>query len=113
MRMSPNDRLLQTVSASSDVYIEETFSILACGGTVVIGAETPLDATEFLRQIDAEGITVAGLPTAALHALIGSWPAGERIPPRSMLRRIIVGGQQLSASAAQKWRKRRVVDRRR
>jgi len=103
--LKPSDRVLQFSSISFDIAVEEIFPTWVAGGSVVLWAEgMSLDASEFLRWIRQQSVTVLDLPTAYWHELVHALPELEEALPVS-LRLVIVGGEKASADAFRSWRK--------
>ena len=100
-----NDRVLQFSSISFDIAVEEIFPTWFAGATVVLRSDQmSLAATDFLRWIGQQGITVLDLPTAYWHELVHEVAEShEELPQR--LRLVIVGGEKASASAYASWLK--------
>jgi amino acid adenylation domain-containing protein len=106
--LGPADRVLQFTALSFDVSIEEMLPSWLKGCTVVLRTEEALASIgQFLRFIEAEGITVLNVPTAFWHALVDSFPA-EVIP--QCVRLVVIGGEKASLPHYQAW-KRHVGDR--
>ena len=100
-----SDRVLQFSSISFDIAVEEIFPTWFAGATVVLRSDQmSLAATDFLRWIGQQGITVLDLPTAYWHELVHEvTESHEELPER--LRLVIVGGEKASASAYASWLK--------
>ncbi|MFZ0417791.1 MAG: amino acid adenylation domain-containing protein [Candidatus Sulfotelmatobacter sp.] len=99
------DRVLQFSSISFDIAVEEIFPTWFAGATVVLRSDQmSLAATDFLRWIKQQRITVLDLPTAYWHELVHELAEShEKLPER--LRLVIVGGEKASASAYASWLK--------
>ena len=76
------DRVLQFASPVFDVAAEEIFPTLIAGGTVIArsGYRVP-SVTEFLAQIEEEGVTVVNLPSGYWHEWVEA--LGQRFGRRS------------------------------
>ena len=99
------DRVLQFSSISFDIAIEEILPTWFAGGCVIPrGEQVPLTASEFLRWVGTQKITVLDLPTAYWHELVHELAESEQALPES-LRLVIVGGEKASASAYSAWLK--------
>ncbi|MGA2019851.1 MAG: amino acid adenylation domain-containing protein [Candidatus Sulfotelmatobacter sp.] len=100
-----SDRVLQFSSISFDIAVEEIFPTWFAGATVVLRRDQmSLAATDFLRWIKQQRITVLDLPTAYWHELVHELAEShEKFPER--LRLVIVGGEKASASAYAFWLK--------
>lgn len=97
-----SDRVLQFAAQSFDASIEEIFSTLAAGSTLVLRndkmASSPRD---FFATVGAQRISVLDLPTAFWHQIvhlsdIRPWPDCVRL--------LIVGGERASPAVLQKFR---------
>jgi amino acid adenylation domain-containing protein len=101
--MSDHDRVLQFCSLSFDAAVEEVFTTLCSGATLVFRSkDAPLDVPGFLQQVRREKITVLDLPTSYWHEWVSQF--GElREPIPSCLRLVIVGGEKALASALTTW----------
>lgn len=99
-QLTEQDRVLQFVTLSFDVCIEEIFPTLARGSTLVIrNDEMVASARGFLDAVSASRVTVLDLPTAFWHQLVYSelpWPADVRL--------IVTGGERMNARAHAKFR---------
>jgi amino acid adenylation domain-containing protein len=100
-----SDRVLQFSSISFDIAVEEIFPTWFAGATVVLRSDKmSLAATDFLRWIKQQRISVLDLPTAYWHELVHEVAEShERLPED--LRLVIVGGEKASASAYAAWLK--------
>ncbi len=101
--MTPTDRVLQFAGLSFDVAIEEVFTTLMSGATLVLRTdEMSASATEFLDQIEAQKLSVMNLPTAFWTVLTGYLKqSGRRLPPSARL--VIVGGEAISSRVLSDW----------
>ena len=101
--LGPGDRVLQFASIGFDVSIEELFPTWAAGATVVPRPDdVPILGREWLRWLQASGITVMNLPTAYWHEWVRDLDRlGEPLPPA--LRIVIAGGEQPLAAAYRAW----------
>ncbi|MEU0569105.1 amino acid adenylation domain-containing protein [Nonomuraea sp. NPDC005983] len=99
--LRPGDRVVQLASLSFDTHAEEVYPTLAAGATVVLLPDGGATLPDLLAH--QPDITVLDLPTAYFHHLVDlideiAWP--ER------LRLVILGGEQVQASAVTRWRER-------
>jgi non-ribosomal peptide synthetase component F len=99
--LTPADRVVQLASLSFDTHAEEIYPALAAGAAVVLlpGGGTTL--TELLAT--RQDITVLDLPTAYFHQLVEMI---DEVPWPPCLRLVIIGGEQVRASAVTRWRER-------
>jgi len=83
--LSPADRLLQFASTSFDASLDEIFSALLAGATLVLVSRQTIDNTEeFIQYVTAQQVTTAILPPVYLHLL-------ERHPLPSVTKLMTVG----------------------
>lgn len=98
-----DDRMLQFASLCFDTSVEEIFSCLTVGATLLLrtpGMATSID--ELLRRCDEWRATVLDLPTAFWHEL--TWEVSSRaltLPPS--VRLVIVGGERAIPSRVAMW----------
>lgn len=90
--LRPSDRVLQFASFGFDVWMEELFPTLSAGGAVVTVADRSLN--EVQRIVERHGVTVLNLPSRYWEI----WAAETGAAPDS-LRVLVVGSEQVSASA--------------
>jgi aspartate racemase len=103
--IEPCDRVLQFASISFDIAIEEIWPSWMAGATLVIRAtKTLMGASEFLRWIKAQRVSVLDLPTAYWHELVRELAESKQSLPES-LRLVIVGGEKASVAAYKSWLK--------
>ncbi|MFD4672028.1 amino acid adenylation domain-containing protein [Lentzea sp. NPDC058450] len=68
--LTPDSSVLQVCSMSFDGGVQDIFSTLVAGATLVLSGPDALhDPSALARQLKADGITVASLPPAVLAAL--------------------------------------------
>jgi amino acid adenylation domain-containing protein len=99
--LGPDDRVVQFASLSFDAHAEEIFPALAAGARVVLLPDGGASLPDFLAV--SPDVTVLDLPTAYWHQLVElidevAWP--------DALRLVILGGQQASGAAVDRWRQR-------
>ena len=97
------DRVLQFAPLHFDAAIEEIFTTLAAGATLVIRDESALESFEaFCGFLTAQRITVLDLPTAYWHELAHALHAGTaRLPER--VRTVIIGGEAALPERVAQW----------
>ncbi|AVT28234.1 non-ribosomal peptide synthetase [Plantactinospora sp. BC1] len=98
-RLTGTDRVVQFAEPSFDTHAEEIWPTLATGGTLVLLPDGAQSLPELLAADPA--ITVLDLPTAYWQELLGlvpDWPAALRL--------VILGGEQVDATAVARWRDR-------
>ncbi len=99
--LAPDDRIVQFASLSFDAHAEEIFPALVAGARVVLLPDGGASLPDFLAA--SPDVTVLDLPTAYWHQLVDlideiAWP--------NALRLVILGGQQVSGAAVDRWRER-------
>lgn len=99
--LGPDDRIVQFASLSFDTHAEEIFPALAAGARIVLLPDGGASLPDFLAV--SPDVTVLDLPTAYWHQLVDlideiAWP--------DALRLVILGGQQASGAAVDRWRER-------
>ena len=101
-QIAEGDRLLQFYSFSFDAAVEEIYSCLCTGGTLVLRTDEMLaDCQQFWQQCQEWQITVLNIPTAYWHLLTANLTSETRLP--SSLRLVIIGGEQALPSAIVQW----------
>ncbi|MFE6101524.1 non-ribosomal peptide synthetase [Streptomyces laurentii] len=104
-RLAPADRQLQFSSIAFDIALEEVFSTLGSGATLVLRDEDFRyeDVEDFLRQVDKRGLTVVNLPTGVWN----QWGRALRQVPQVRLpaavRLMVIGGEAAGPDAAEAW----------
>jgi amino acid adenylation domain-containing protein len=101
--LSPQDRVLQFASISFDAAVEEIYSTLCSGGTLVLRTEEMVSSSAtFCQQTTELGLTVWDLPTAFWHRLTQDLAQGiAQLPPS--LRSVIIGGERILPQMTQLW----------
>ncbi|SEH02914.1 amino acid adenylation domain-containing protein [Nonomuraea solani] len=99
--LRPGDQVVQLASLSFDTHAEELYPALTTGATVVLLPDGGATLPDLLAE--RPGITVLDLPTAYFHQLVDlideiAWPAALRL--------VVIGGEQVHATAAARWRRR-------
>ena len=100
---SGEDRALQFAGLSFDVAIEEIFTTLMSGATLVLrSAEMAESPSMFLDQIEEQQLSVLNIPTAFWTVLTKYMrTSGTGIPPS--VRLVIVGGERISPQILSEW----------
>ncbi|MFL6292628.1 MAG: amino acid adenylation domain-containing protein, partial [Thermoanaerobaculia bacterium] len=90
---APGDRVLQFAPLAFDISVEEIFTCLTAGATLVLRDDDMIASpSRFLARCRELGITVLDLPTAYGHELAPALAAGVPLPPA--LRLLIVAGEK-------------------
>ncbi|MCY7294915.1 amino acid adenylation domain-containing protein [Alteromonas sp. a30] len=103
IRLSPDDKILQSCALSFDVSIEEVLSTLNAGATLIVGLDPAKTDMPTLNQIlQKYGITTVNFPTA----LWNNWTdflADTGARPPASLHTVIIGSEMCSTSKLQRW----------
>lgn len=101
--ITDQDRVLQFSSMSWDTSSEEIYPCLACGGTLVLRGNDPVETFESLiRRTHRNRITVWNLPTSYWGELSQELISRKASLPES-LRLVIVGGEKISRDKVENW----------
>lgn len=97
------DRVLQFAALHFDASVEEIFSTLCSGATLVLRQASMLQSMPgFLRACDEQQITVLDLPTAFWHELAFCLSRGQAsLPP--WVRMVIIGGEATQPERIHQW----------
>ena len=99
------ERTLQFASVSFDISLEEIFTTLLAGGTLVLRDEDmPLGGPGLVDWLERRRISFMDLPTAFWHEWVSDLDRRGAAPP-STLRRLVVGGEKVSVDAWETWRR--------
>ena len=102
-QLCPEDRILQFASYSFDTAVEEIFSTLSCGATLVLRTDEMLSTiATFLQRCQDWQITVLDLPTAYWHQLISTL-AREQLTFLPPIRLVIIGGERAIPAQVKLW----------
>ena len=99
---APGDRNLQFASISFDASVEEIYSSLTRGATLVVRGEVQEGAAEFVERLRRQRITLLQLPTAYWHQLVTVMDAEELRLPEAV-RVLFVGGEKMLAQRLVSW----------
>ncbi len=101
--ISHGDRVLQFASLAFDTSVEEIFTTLTGGGTLVLRDDAMLDsAATFLARCGAQGISVLDLPTAYWNELVAS-ASGADWAQATALRLVVIGGDKVTVDRLRRW----------
>ena len=99
----PTDRVLQFSSLSFDIAVEEIFTTLYAGATLVLRPNSLPSIREFHELIEREAITVLDLATPFWHEWVMALEESTiPIPPES-LRLVIVGADTTAPERLASW----------
>jgi len=94
-----HDRMLQFCSLSFDASVEEIFSSLTRGASLILRSDDWLvDASGFWSLCDEYEVNIADLPTKFWEML-----ARAQLPVPESLRHIVIGGEQVNEHAIKAW----------
>ncbi|GIG65187.1 AMP-binding protein [Phytomonospora endophytica] len=101
--ITADDRVLQFAPLHFDAAVEEIFTTLAAGATLVVRDDSALESlAAFTAFAGAQGITVLDLPTAYWHELAYALHTGTaRLPPS--VRTVIIGGEAALPERVAQW----------
>lgn len=100
------DRVLQFASISFDAAVEEIFTTLIQGGTLVLRTKEMLRSIPaFLEACQKLDITVLDLPTAFWHQICAEL-ATENVRLTESIRTVIIGGERALPQWLEVWQKR-------
>ena len=101
--LTSRDKLLQFSSICFDISVEEIFTCLSVGATLVLRTEAMLNSSEdFWRCCQKWQLTILNTPTAYWHQLVA-----ELSPQDSQiyqdLRKVIIGGEEAQLDKVKRW----------
>ncbi len=98
-----SDRMLQFASINFDIAVEEIFTSLLAGSTLVLRSNEMLaDTKTFFQACQELRLSVLNLPTAYWHSFVGELSSIEAGLPDS-IRLVIVGGEKILPEAVKSW----------
>jgi len=98
-----SDRILQFASINFDASVEEIYTCLACGATLVLRTDAMLGSVSlFLEKCREWKLTVLDLPTAYWHELTSALSTETTTLPDS-LRLVIIGGEKAQPQKLRLW----------
>lgn len=103
-RIRPGDRVLQLCAVSFDASVEEIFTTLSAGATLVIRPPWLLESAEtYLDFCEASDLTIIGLYVSLLPEVLLAMEKRRRFPSR--VRIVTTGGEILPAASVERWRR--------
>ncbi|MFE3498881.1 amino acid adenylation domain-containing protein [Kitasatospora sp. NPDC059160] len=93
--LAPGERVLQLAALGADTALEQVFSALLAGATVVLGGRDTWAPTELVRRLPGLGLAVADFTPAYWHHVLDLLPPGGPAP--AGLRLVVVGGDVVHA----------------
>ncbi|MER5481516.1 amino acid adenylation domain-containing protein [Streptomyces sp. NPDC002734] len=101
--IGPDDRILQFSPLHFDASVQEIFSALGAGATLVLRTDDMLDVGEFLTGCARHGVTLVDLPAAYWHELVHVLSTGSaRLP--GCLRLVGTFGEAALPERVAQWR---------
>ena len=101
--LTPEDRVLQFSSISFDISLEQIFTTLAAGSSLVLRDKNIWTPYQFSQKCVELGLSVVNLPTNYWGEIVQEWYTRPEIIPDSKLRLVIVGGEQMPAEKVGMW----------
>lgn len=99
----PGDRVLQFCSLSFDTSVEEIYTSLTSGATLVLRTDEMLSSIAFfLNQCRQWGITVLDLPTAFWHEMVANLDKTAH-GVLAALRLVLLGGERVEPAKVTRW----------
>jgi amino acid adenylation domain-containing protein len=103
-QMNEDDNVFLFASPSFDVSLEQIFSALITGASLILRDDKQLWSVQtFAEKVSEYIITVVDLPPSYFHQLLKSW---QNIPPaflKNQLRLIIIGGEKIQPATIRLW----------
>ncbi|HYG63624.1 MAG TPA: amino acid adenylation domain-containing protein, partial [Thermoanaerobaculia bacterium] len=101
--IATGDRVLQFAAATFDTSLEQIWTALLRGATLVLRGSALWPPAGLLARVADLGLTVINLPTAYWQQWVHD-VAGLAAPPAGLrLRLVLVGGEAMTAEAARLW----------
>jgi amino acid adenylation domain-containing protein len=108
--LGPGDRVLQFANLSFDIALEECFSALTSGATLVLRRPEMADGMRaFMNGCTQLAVSWLSLPTAWWHELCHELNAGA-LTLSDSLRVVLIGGEKADTAAFRQWRKNAGTD---
>ena len=102
-KIEKSDRVLQFASINFDVAVEEIYTCLLTGSTLVLRTDEMLaDMKTFCQTCQNWQLTILNLPTAYWHQLIAELANIEAYFPESV-RLVIIGGEKVLSEPVKHW----------
>lgn len=101
--IAPCDRVLQFANLNFDASLEQIFTALSAGATLVLRDSDVLDAWRFNQMISDVGITVVNIPPAYWHQWAKGCAESSGWPANPQLRLVIVGGDVMLRESLALW----------
>ena len=103
--ISASGRILQFSTINFDSAVEEIFSALMAGATLVLRTKEMLTTRQhFHRGVEEMRITMLDLPTAFWSQWV-NYMEQEKLSPPESLRVVVVGGEKVAANVYEAWQR--------
>ena len=101
---SHGQRTLQMMSVGFDASLEEIFSTLTTGGTLIPIQPEALDSmTQFVDFVARQNVENVHLPTALWHLLSASFTTHESLKLPASVRTVVFGGEKTDPKLVESW----------
>ncbi len=101
---SSRDRVLQFATVSFDISVQEIFSTLVCGATLVLATDDMMVPARFLGRCRELEVSVLALATVFWHELSLEISLRPESLPRSLCR-VLIGGEKVMPGRVIAWRR--------
>ncbi|HYG62668.1 MAG TPA: amino acid adenylation domain-containing protein, partial [Thermoanaerobaculia bacterium] len=101
--IGPRDRILQFSSFAFDAGLEQVFTALTQGATLVLRGEQAWDTADLTERLARLEVTVANFPSSYWERWTAVLPAGNGSGPEPPLRLMIAGGEAMLPEWAERW----------
>ncbi|MDH6131976.1 amino acid adenylation domain-containing protein/thioester reductase-like protein [Kitasatospora sp. MAA4] len=102
--LRPEDRVMQLAALGFDTSLEQIFTTLLGGGTLVLAQGPGWAPTELTRRLREHGITVADLTPSYWHRFLAA--DHQEVAAATSLRLLIVGGDTVQVDDCRRWLRR-------
>ena len=101
---SHGERTLQLMSVGFDASLEEIYSTLTTGGTLVpVQPEALNSMVQFVDFIERQNVENLHLPTAFWHVLSASFTTHESLKLPTSVRTVVFGGEKTDPTLVESW----------
>ncbi|HEV7236347.1 MAG TPA: amino acid adenylation domain-containing protein, partial [Ktedonobacteraceae bacterium] len=101
--LDANDRVLQFSTITFDPSLEQIFSTLISGATLVLRNSEVWSATDLQKKMQDCRLTVMNIPTSYWHYITQEWANTSTALAHNQLRLLIVGGDRLLPEYLDLW----------
>jgi amino acid adenylation domain-containing protein/non-ribosomal peptide synthase protein (TIGR01720 family) len=103
-RLRADDNVLQFASHSFDAALEQVFTALLIGATVVLRGDELWSSAEFVERVREHHLTVIDLPPIYWQELVNNLDEATAHELAGQLRLVIVGGDLMPPAVVNRWR---------